>query len=85
MAKSHVVAWSHDSNRNVLGRSHENPILYTRFYQVEFAEGKVSELIVNVITELMYNKGDVKGNEILFLDLLMDYQKDDKVIPLSDQ
>ena len=43
MARGHVVARSKDANGNVMGRSHTNPILDTRMYQVEFAGGKVIE------------------------------------------
>ena len=42
MARGHVVARSQDANANVMGRSHTNPILDTRTYQVEFTGGKVT-------------------------------------------
>ena len=37
MARGHVVARSRNCNGYVMGRSHTNPILDTRMYQVEFA------------------------------------------------
>ena len=43
MASGHVVARSLDTNGKVMGRSHTNPILDKRMYQVEFAGGKVTE------------------------------------------
>ena len=36
MARGHVVSKSRDVNGNVMGRSHTNPIMYMRMYQVEF-------------------------------------------------
>ena len=51
MARGHVVARSRDAKGNVMGRSHTNPILDTRMYQVEFAGGEVTELTANVIAE----------------------------------
>ena len=51
MAKGHVVVRSQDANGNVMGRSHTNPILDMRTYQVEFAGGNVTELTTNVIAE----------------------------------
>ena len=39
MARGHVVARSRDANGNVMEKSHTNPILDARIYQVEFAEG----------------------------------------------
>ena len=79
------MAWIHDSNGNVLGRAHANPILDIRLYQVEFAGGKAIELTTNVIAESMYTKCDNDGNEHLLFDLLLDYQKGDKAVSLSDQ
>ena len=51
MARGHVVARSCDTNGNVMGRSHTNPILDTRMYQVEFTEGKDTELSANIIVK----------------------------------
>ena len=62
MAGGHVVACNHDSNRNMMGRAHMNPILDIRTYQVEFAGG-VTELNANVIAKLMYTQCGADGNE----------------------
>ena len=56
-----------------------------RTYQVEFPEGKVIELTTNVIAESMYAQCNSDGNEYLLLDVLVDYQKQNKAISLSDQ
>ena len=85
MARGHVVARSRDANGNVMGRSHTIPILDTRMYQVEFAGGEVTELTANVIAESMYAQCDSEGNEYLLIDVLVDYQKNNKAISLSDQ
>ena len=68
-----------------MGRTHVNPILNTRMYQVEFAGGEVTESTANVITESIYAQWDVEGNEYLLLDSLVDSCKDNKAISLSDQ
>ena len=62
MARGHVAARSQDANGNMMGRSHTNPILDARTYQVEFAGGKVTELTANVIAESMYAQCDSDGN-----------------------
>ena len=49
MARSHVVAWSHDAKRNVMGKAHINLIQDTRLYKVDFAGVVVTELTTNVI------------------------------------
>ena len=74
MARGYVEARSRDANENVMGRSHTNPILDTRMYQVEFAGGEVTELTANVITESMYAQCNSEGNDYLLLDVLVDYQ-----------
>ena len=45
-----------------MGRVHAYPIMVTRLYQVEFIEGKFTELFANVIAESMYAQFDVDGN-----------------------
>ena len=68
-----------------MGRAHVNPIMDTRLYQVEFADGEVTELTANIIAELMYAQCNADGNEYLLLDTLVDYCKDNKLISLTDQ
>ena len=85
MARSHVVAWSHNANQNVMGRAHMNPILDTQMYQVEFTGGKVTELTTNAIAESMYAQCDGDGNEYLLLDALVNYQKDNRAISQTEQ
>ena len=43
MAWGQVVAQSHDTSINVIGRAHPNPILDTQLNQVEFAASDVTE------------------------------------------
>ena len=85
MAKCHFVARSQDANGNVMGRSHTNSILDMRMFQVEFARGEVTALTANIIAESMYVQCNSEGNEYLLLDVLVDYQKDNEAIFLSDQ
>ena len=54
-------------------------------YQVEFAEGKVTELTTNIIAESTYAQCDAIGNEYLLLDALVDYHKDNKAISITDR
>ena len=84
MAKSHVVTQSHEDRGNIMGRANTNPIMDTRLYQVEFAEGKVTELVANVIAESMYAQFNADGNEYLLLGVFVNYHKDNRVISLTD-
>ena len=64
---------NHDANGNVMGRTHTNPIVDSRVYQLEFTGGKVTELTTNIIAELIYALCDADGNKYLLLDVLVDY------------
>ena len=56
MARGNVVARSKDANGNVMGRSHTNPILDTRTYQVEFTGVKLqNELQTSLQNQCMPN------------------------------
>jgi hypothetical protein len=44
------------------GKASANPILYTRTYNVEFADGRSEEYAANVIAENMYAQCDEEGN-----------------------
>ena len=85
MTRGHLVSRSRYNNRNVMGRSHTNSIFDTRMYQVEFAGGEVTGLSTDGIAESMYTQCNSKGNEYLFLDVLLYYHKDNKAISLPDQ
>ena len=85
IVRGNVLARSQYANGNVTGRSHTNPILDTRMYQVEFTGGKVTELTTNVIAESLYAQCKSEGNECFLLDALVDYQKDNKAISISDK
>ena len=84
MARCHVVARSRDAKGNVMGRSHTNPILDTRMYQVQFAGGKVRVLTANAIAESIYAQCDSEENEYLLLEALIEYCKDNKVVSLCN-
>jgi hypothetical protein len=52
-----------DSYGNAVGNSNSNPILDTRMYTVEFADGAKAEYSANVIAENMWAQCDIDGNQ----------------------
>ena len=56
------------AKENVMGRSHEIPILDTQMYEVHFAGGKVRELTTNIMTKSMYAQCNSEENDHLLLD-----------------
>ena len=69
MTQGHVVAWSHDANRDDMGRA------------CMYKDG----LITNIIAESIYAQCDAERNEYLLLDSLIKCLKDDRTISLTDQ
>ena len=57
----------------------------TRLYQVEFKGGKVTKVTAVIIAGSMYIQWDTDGNEYLLLDVLVNYQNDNKAISLTEQ
>ena len=85
LAKGKVTARKRDSEGNPIGRAHQNPILDTRQYLVEFEDGDVTELTANSIAENMYSQCDIDGNQYLLLDTFVDFRKTNKAISLDMQ
>ena len=85
MARGQVIRRKKNAGGDLIGRSNTNPILDTREYEVEFANGEVTELTANVIAEAMFSQCDDNGNEYVLLDSLVDYQKNENTLSLKDQ
>jgi hypothetical protein len=54
-----------------MGREHQNPILDTWLYEVEFADGRTEELATKAIALAMYSQCDIDGNEYTLLKVLL--------------
>ena len=57
-ARGNVIEQKRDASGNAFIRMNKNPILDTRKYRVEFYDEEVSEIMVNVIEESMYDACD---------------------------
>jgi Reverse transcriptase (RNA-dependent DNA polymerase) len=69
---------------SLIGRSHLNPILDTRTYEVEFPDGQMAELSANVIAQNMYAMCDIEGNQYLLLEGIVDHRKDESAVDRRD-
>ncbi len=74
-----------DADGNPMGREHQNPILDTRLYEVEFADGRTEELAANAIALAMYSQCDIDGNEYTLLDSIVDYRVDGNALTKDQQ
>jgi hypothetical protein len=55
------------ADRTLRGKAHADPILNTRTYEVEFADGQLTELAANFFAENMLAQCNSKGNQYLLL------------------
>lgn len=88
MERGTVVRRKRDHEGQLVGKSNTNPLLDTREYEVEFADGTIDYLSANIIAESMYSQVDSEGREQMLLDAIIDHRfdgnalsKDDAIIP----
>ena len=85
MARGKVVRRKRDAEGNPIGRANNNPILDTHQYEVQFADGEVTELTANAIAEAMFAQCDEDGNEYVLFDSFVDFRRDGTALSLADQ
>jgi hypothetical protein len=85
LRRGKVISHKHDADGNTVGHAHDQPILNTRTYDVEFNDGTITELTANKISECMYAQCDWGGNQYVLLDCFVDFDKLLTAISLADQ
>ncbi len=85
MTKARMTSRKRDVDGNLKGTANDNPILDTREYVVTFDDGDVTDLTANLIAESMYAQCNPDGNQYVLLDSIIDYQRHDTAIQLSNQ
>ena len=73
-----------DHRGNPIGTANSNPILDTRMYEVEFADGFKQAMSANVIAENMFASVDEEGHRHLLLDSIIDHRRTDEAISKDD-
>ena len=73
-----------DMDGKPIGRAHDNPILDTRMYEVEYMDGHKAALSANVIAENLFSQVDDEGNRYVLLDAIMDHRVDGSEIKGED-
>ena len=81
-----VIGRSKDENGQIIGTYHENPMLNTVVYDVEFPDGEIKEYGANIIAENMYAQVDSDGHRHQLVDGIIDFKKDpDKAVSMADK
>ena len=81
---THVTKRLIDTNGLPIGTSHENPILDTRVYELEYAEGHKASVAANAIAMNMFAQFYAWGNHHAFFDEISGHRTDDKEIKQQD-
>ena len=85
LQQGRVTKRARDNDGNIIGRAHNNPILDTRRYIVEFDDGEEAELAANVIAENMYAQCDPEGNQHVLFDSIVDFRRSTTALTKADQ
>ncbi len=85
MTTGKVKRRKRDIDGNIKGTAHQNPILDTRTYEVEFPDGEVAEYAANAIAENMYAQCDLEGNQYLIMDSIVDHKTDGHAVAFADR
>ena len=85
MTTGKVKRRKRDTDGNIKGTKHRNPILDTRTYEVEFPGGEVAEYAANVIAENMWAQCDLEGQQHLLMDSIVDFKTDGHAVKFADR
>jgi hypothetical protein len=70
--------------RNPIGLRHANPMLDTRQYKVEFADGATDVFTANLIAENIYSQVDAEGNSYSIMSEIVDHESDGSAVQKDD-
>ena len=80
-----------DADGRPIGKAHENPLLDTREYEVEFLDGHLEALSANLIAQNLFSQIDEEGARHVLLDDIIDHRwnamaldKEDAFITMSN-
>ena len=84
MTKAKVVGRKRDADGNPIGLRHANPLLDTRQYEVEFADGATDVFTANLIAENLYSQVDEEGNSYSIMSEITDHKSDGSAVHRAD-
>ena len=73
-----------DKEGRPIGIASDNPILDTRMYEVEYADGYKAEMTANNIASKLFAQVDQDGNRFVLFDEIIDHKKDGSEIKQND-
>eukprot|EP00978_Attheya_sp_CCMP212_P008877 scaffold20848_cov68-Attheya_sp.AAC.1 len=78
-----VTKRAKDDISNPMGKAHDNPLLDSRQYEVQFHNGDTEVLTANIIAENLLSQVDDEGRRQMMLDKIIDHRILESAIPKS--
>ena len=82
--RGHVRKRAIDDHNNPIGVAHDNPILDTRAYVVEFIDGDQQIITANIIAENILSQVDEDGHTLMLIDEILDHRTTDELLSGDD-
>ena len=79
-----VVKRLRDKDGLPIGTAHDNPILDTRMFEVEFQDGHKASMAANAIAENLFSQIDDEGNRHVLFQEIVDYRTNGKQVLQQD-
>ena len=73
-----------DANGIPIGTAHDNPLLDTRMYEVEYVDGKKVALSANHIAENLFAQVDDEGNRHVLMHEIIDHRTNGQEVKQQD-
>ena len=73
-----------DADGIPIGTAHDNPILDSRVYEVEYLDGHKASLAANTIAENIFAQVDDEGHRFVLLDAIADHRVDGREVKHED-
>jgi hypothetical protein len=70
-----VIRQKQDSEGNLIGKSHNDPLQDTSIYKVELEDGHTAAFLANLIAESMYELMDTEGDIQRLVDEILDHKR----------
>lgn len=85
MRRAKVLRRSRNSEGEHVGNFHENPLLNSTVYDVEFLDGEVQQVGANITAQHMFEQVDDDGYTHSVVDTILDYRTDGTEVQSTSQ
>lgn len=80
-----VIGRKRSSDGLYIGRKHQNPLLDSRIFVVEFPDGDHKDVAYNILAEHLYSQIDSEGNQYRLFKEIINHRKKKSAVEKSDQ